>query len=551
MTDKPLADTNTVTAISSSDADVAFTQKDILLGLANGMKLFHDTDGIGFADIEIDGHRETYAIKSKSFSDLLVNRFFRAKHSVPNPDAVQSALAVLNARARFDGSERQVYVRVGEHEGRIYVDLADDRWRAVEIDAQGWRVVHTPPIRFRRPAGIRSLPMPQRGGSLETLRSFLNVHDEDFVLVVGWLLASLRHLGPYPLLVISGEQGSAKSWLVRILKLLVDPTVAPLRALPRSDHELFIMAKNSHVLAFDNVSGLPNWMSDTLCRLATGGGYVTRQLYSDDEEAVFEAACPVLINGIEDMVARPDLADRSILLTLETIPENMRRPEKEIIERFGEEQPAILGALFDGMSEGIRRLPTVQLEQPPRMADFALWGTACETAYWSTGSFMDAYARNLSRAVDNVVDADPVAAAIRSLMLTRETWDGTATQLLSTLTQVLDSEQFGKNWPKEAASLSGRIRRASTFLRKLGIEILFFREGHGRERIIRITARAAQTILSAPSAPSAIEMHTDSPTTSGEDFVAWEDADSADSADVASEGHRGDQIAMPRLKDAA
>jgi len=113
------------------------------------------------------------------------------------------------------------------------------------------------------------------GGSVETLRSFLNVQSaNDFVLVVAWALAVLRNRGPYPVIVLSGEQGSAKSTFSAILRALLDPNTAPLRALPREDRDLFIAASNGHVLAFDNVSGLPAWISDTLCRLATGGGFV-------------------------------------------------------------------------------------------------------------------------------------------------------------------------------------------------------------------------------------------------------------------------------------
>ena len=175
------------------------------------------------------------------------------------------------------------------------------------------------------------MAIPVRGGSVQALRSFLNVRsDSDFVLVIAWALACLRNRGPYPVIVLSGEQGSAKSTFLAILRALLDPNTALLRALPREDRDLFIAASNGHVLAFDNVSGLPAWGSDTLCRLATGGGFAVRQLYSDQDEALFDATRPVALNGIEDIVTRPDLADRALFLTLEPIPEECRRPEKEL-----------------------------------------------------------------------------------------------------------------------------------------------------------------------------------------------------------------------------
>src|SRR5215469_16231220 len=277
----------------------------------------------------------------------------------------------------------------------LYLDLGDATWRAVEIDTTGWRVVDNPPVRFRRASGMQPLPVPIQGGSITALRSFLNVQtDSDFVLVVAWALAVLRNRGPYPVLVLSGEQGSAKSTFSAILRALLDPNTAPLRALPREDRDLFIAASNGHVLAFDNVSWLPAWISDTLCRLATGGGFAVRQLYTDQDEVLFDAARPVILNGIEDIVTRPDLADRAVFLTLEPIPEERRRSEAELWASFETERPCILGALLDAVVEGLKRLPETNLPKLPRMADFALWATAAELALWKQGTFWAAYASN-------------------------------------------------------------------------------------------------------------------------------------------------------------
>jgi Protein of unknown function (DUF2939) len=156
---------------------------------------------------------------------------------------------------------------------------------------------------------------------------FRAVSENDFVLVVAWLLGALRAGGPYPVLAIAGEQGSAKTVLSKLLRAVIDPSVAPVRALPRDERELFIAAGNGHVLAFDNLSGLPPWLSDTLCRLTSGGAFSTRRLFTDQDEILFVAARPVILNGIEDIISRPDLADRAILLMLAPIPESKRRPE--------------------------------------------------------------------------------------------------------------------------------------------------------------------------------------------------------------------------------
>jgi hypothetical protein len=337
------------------------------------------------------------------------------------------------------------------------------------------------------------------------------------VKVVAWALAVLHNRGPYPVIVLSGEQGSAKSTFSAILRALLDPNTAPLRALPREDRDLFIAASNGHVLAFDNVSGLPAWISDTLCRLATGGGFAVRQLYSDQDEVLFDAARPVILNGIEDIVTRPDLADRALFLTLEPITEDRRRPEQELWAAFETERPRILGVLLDAVVKGLAELPRTKLDKLPRMADFALWATACETALWPSGTFWSAYCGNRDEAVDGVIDADPIAAAVRAVMTTRTEWTGTASELLGALAEMAgEGVAKAKTWPDSPRALAGRLRRAATFLRKIGIDIGFEREGRARTRTIRITTTSKPTSSetrgaqpSASSAPSACQPTAD------------------------------------------
>src|SRR5207302_9585929 len=277
----------------------------------------------------------------------------------------------------------------------LYLDLGDEKWRAVEIDATGWRVIDNPPVRFRRAAGMKPLLIPVKGGSVETLRSFLNVQsDADFVLVVAWTLACLRNHGPYPVIVLSGEQGSAKSTFSAILRSLLDPNTAPLRALPREDRALSIAASNGHLLAFANVSGLAAWISDTLCRLATGGGFAVRQLYTDQDEVLFDAARPVILNGIEEIVTRPDLADRALFMTLEPIPEERRRPEQELWAAFEAERPRILGVLLDAVVEGLKRLPVGEADRAGR----------CQ--YLDPGGYVHPVAIDVALVNDDVPDID-------------------------------------------------------------------------------------------------------------------------------------------------
>src|SRR2546430_14031772 len=282
--------------------------------------LFPPPTGTAYADLLVDGHRETWPIRSKRLRGWLRRRYYQATGGAASPAEIRSALDLLETRAQFDRPERAVHIRIAEHAGHIYLDLADEEWRAVDIGPDGWRVIGCPPVRFRRPVGMLALPVPQQSGSIEALNSFLNFASrDDSLLIVAWLLGALRPNGPYPLLAISGEQGSAKTVLSKLLKALIDPNAAPVRSLSREERELMIAANNGYLLAFDNVSGLPVWLSDTLCRLASRGRLAVRQLYSDDEEVLFEAARPILLNGIEEVISRPDLGDRAIFLTLAAI----------------------------------------------------------------------------------------------------------------------------------------------------------------------------------------------------------------------------------------
>jgi hypothetical protein len=391
---------------------------------------------------------------------------------------------------------RKVHVRIAEHGGRIYLDLADEQWRAVDIGPDGWRVVECPPVRFRRPAGILPLSVPEQGGSIEALNSFLNLPSRnDFVLIVAWLLAALRAGGPYPLLAISGEQGSAKTVLSKLLKALIDPNAAPVRSLSREERELMIAANNGYLLAFDNLCGLPNWLSDALCRLATGGSFAVRQLYTNDEEILFEAARPILLNSIEEVVSRPDLGDRAIFLTLAPIGEAQRRPENKLWREFEIARPRILGALLDAVVHGLRAMSDVHLETLPRMADFALWATACETALWPAGTFARSYKANRRAAVESIIEADPIANCVRAIMLDRTMWTGSASDLLHLCAEsARDDVSGGTAWAKNPRALAGRLRRAQTFLRTLGIEIAFSREGRLGTRMIRVCTSTENTV---------------------------------------------------------
>lgn len=452
-----------------------------------GVELYHDAENNGYAAVPRDDVLANYTISSTVFKMWMRRAFHAATGGIiPSAEAVSGAIATLQGFALFNGPTVKVYLRVGEKDDKIYLNLADDNWRAVEIDGNGWRVVPTPPVRFRRPKGFLALPEPKRGGSVDLLRPFLNVDGDGWVLAVCWILAALRPQGPHPLMVLSGQQGSAKSTTGRVLRALLDPNAAPIRCEPKEARDLMIAASSGWVIALDNLSHVTPWLSDALCRLSTGGGFSTRQLYSDGEEIIFDAMRPVILSSIEDVVNRGDLLDRAIVLSLPPIPEKNRKPESEFWARFDAVRPLILGALLDTVSTALRILPSIRLQRLPRMADFAIWATACERAMaWPEGTFMSAYLRNRDAANETALESSVLTAPLVKLLAGCARWSGTATELRDALTALADEKTTrGREWPRSPKALAGQLRRLTPNLLAAGIAVEYERSGRGRKRTI-------------------------------------------------------------------
>jgi hypothetical protein len=349
-------------------------------------------------------------------------------------------------------------VRLAGDDTGVVLDLADEAWRTVTVTADGWKVTAGGPARFRRRAGTYPLPAPVAGGRLEELRQFVNVTDDDWPLILAWLVACLRPSGPYPVLCLLGEQGTAKSTTAKVLRRLIDPNKADLRRAPRDDRDLILAATNGLVVGFDNLSGLQAWLSDALASLATGSGFSTRTLYENDEESIFAACRPVVLNGIEDVATRPDLLDRSLLVRPPRI--QRRREERHFWAEFEAARPRLLGALLDAVSTACQRLPSVRLESVPRMADFAKWVAAAEPALGLVpGAFMTAYDANRADAHHLAIEASPVAQAVRDHVNEHGCWTGTAGQLHAALTG--EDEKRSRTWPASGQAMAGALKRCA------------------------------------------------------------------------------------------
>jgi len=459
-----------------------------------------------YAQIPVDGRQEVHELKSPSFRHRLAASCRQRYSVLLTRDAINNLVRAFEAEAATFGSSARVWVRVADGTGTapaqaaaqaepgdgagdvvlgdsvpnagtaIYLDLGDSSRRSVEIRADGCRIVDQAPVLFRRPRGHCPLPEPEWDGSIERLKKYANVTDGDFPLLIAWMTAALRPAGPFPILILTGEQGSAKSTLARMARRLIDPNSSPLRGPPGKQDDFMIQAHNTWVLAYDNMRSIPARLSDAFCRTATGGGFSTRALYSNDDETLIDVERPAIITGIDEFARSSDLIDRCIILQLPPIPGTARRPEQALWSDFDADCPRLLGALLKAVAGGLKMLPDIELPALPRMADFAQWGEAVVRGLGGEpGSFLERYDENRRAACESALGDCPVADALRRMV---ERLDGpcqlTATELLRTLANdTPPSITRMKEWPKTARSLSCALRRIAPQLRMVGITLSF------------------------------------------------------------------------------
>ena len=478
----------------------------LLLRYAQLAEYFHDPDEEAYATVPQDLRKETWSLRSRGFKRWLRYTFYiQEKQRLggafePAPlraSMITDVVKQLEAKAQFEGVRRTAHLRSAEADGKIFIDLCNRKWEVVEISAEGWQIrsADEVPVRFIRSKGMAPLPTPEAEpgfGSVEPLKELLNLKGEEgersFRLILAWLLQALRARGPYPVLVLLGERGSAKSTAARILRSLIDPSTVPLRTMPRNPHDLYIDATSSWAISLDNISTLPKWLSDTLCMLATGGGFSTRTLFSDREQELFEAMRPIILNGITDVVTADDLVQRSLIVRLPTIAKGAYKTEREIQREIKAFAPSLLARLLDAAVTGLQEIDSVKVEALPRMGDFASWAVATEVALGGEeGLFMDALGFSDAEGAQQALEASPLAEPLYQLAQNHPGgWEGTATEMLAELREFVDDDvQFTKEWPKAANVLSGNLRRLGPLLREAGqvhVEQLSRQDGKGTKR---------------------------------------------------------------------
>ena len=505
-----------VEAAESGEPKASQADRLVTLALAAGVGCLRD-GATAYARIRKDnGAHALYPMKSHAFRAWLCRLMYNAERKAANGASVADARNVLEGIALHDPSSEvaDVSLRVADSSGDIVLDLGDDAWRCVRISRDGYRVEPHNIERFRRSNTTSALPEPVPGGDLRNLRRFVRCDDESWPLIAAWLIAAVRPKGPYPILVLTGEQGSSKTTTARMLRSIVDPSDLAVRSEPRDAMDLMIAARHSHIVALDNLSRVSQQIADALCCLSTGGGFAKRELYSDAEESVVAVSRPIILTAIEDVATRGDLLDRALIVRLRSIPEEERRTERELWDSFDGDRAELLGAVCSAASLALRQEPEIKQAGVPlaRMADFHAWSLAAEPAYAEGISFDVAYreSRESSHrlAIEDSILADPLRQLLRLADAADQerVWHGTATQLLEALGKVTSDEtRRRKEWPHTAQAVANALRRIAPALRALGLEIKQDRRSHGGVRMIDLSLAGAhlrkEAQASSPSSP--------------------------------------------------
>ncbi|HHF7367640.1 TPA: hypothetical protein ACPSKY_002779 [Legionella bozemanae] len=433
------------------------------------MELFHDKNADVYAQDQAT--RETRRLDSRSFKDWLVSNYYEMTGKSPREQSVREALGTLAGMARFKGMCHEVHIRVAKHNNAYYLDLGDDKNHAIRIIPGEWTLIDNPPVRFLRTETMRPLAIPVPGGDLSSLWQIVNIPENDRLLVIAWLIESLRPDTPFPVLELIGEQGSAKSTTQTMLRRLIDPNACDLRAAPKTVEDIFVTGGVNWLVSYENISHLSPQMQDALCILATGGGFAKRKLYSDSDESVINVKRPIVLNGISAAITAQDLIDRAI--SIETPNITNRMEINEIQHTYEEKHPLLLGALLEIFAQSLARLSTIQLPSGkcPRLIEFTRLGMAiAEVVGQTSNEFLEVFNACRYESIARSIDASPVALALIE-WFDKRNHQKTDLPLKVLFAQVEVFKPNGTdNWPRSAKGFGDALRRAAPALRQIGIE---------------------------------------------------------------------------------
>jgi len=485
----------------------AHTQAESIMELIdkNVKGIFLDQNATAHAAIRMEDHNEIIPVNSSKFKRYVAKLFWDRNHKVVSTETIKNAINIVQARAEYESETIPLSLRVAWKDDAIYYDLTDSKWHSVRISKDEWQLVRNTPVLF-----TRHNPLPQ----VEPLKPYvpdimdkwidsLNITNSSHkllmkVYVISLFIPDIAHV----MLDLFGEKGSAKSTLFLQIKNLVDPCRPSLLTL-HNDRKEFIQQLTHYWLCYyDNIRHIPGWLSDEACRAITGVGNTKRELFTDDDDIVRQYKRCLGFNGINICLTQEDALDRSILIDLERITPDKRRTEAEVLARFEELKPMLLGFIFDTIVKALQIKPSINLTELPRMADFAVWGEAIARAMgYKENAFLAAYFDNIGRQNIEAIEAHPLGSAIAKLVHCwqpgHDSWEGSPQELLEQLEIIAPSLKIdtkSRNWPRTPNTLSRRLNQIkSNLLEGLNIKVIIDRRTTGEKantaviRIVKIS----------------------------------------------------------------
>ncbi len=467
-----------------ADGHIPHTQALIKAIEASDAVLFHDQYHDTY--IAYDGNGSNVSKINSKISKLWLTGYgYSSLNSVLTPDTINRVLQTLSANAHFQGKQYPLGVRSVHNSEGLWYDLGAS---AVHITESGWMITDRPPIVFKRFPHQKAQVTPVRGGDLRLLLKYINITNEaEQLLFLVYVVAAFIPDYPHPLLILHGAQGAGKTTPMRVMKELIDPSELGGSSAPKNI-EVFVQTISHHSFMFyDNLSKMHEWFSDALARAATGDSFSKRELYTDDDDVIYRFQKTIALNGINQVVYKSDLLDRSILLNLERISPEKRKEAQVFWTEFELDRPLILGAIFDVLVEALALYPKTKLGKLPRMADFARWGyVIAESSGFSGEAFIKAYSNNIAVQHDEAIEANPVAQTIMEFMRDCNEWEGTPAQLYSLLTPIAYRLQIGQSrgWPKDAARLGRALTPIAPNLNAKGVDL---ERSRSKDRLITIS----------------------------------------------------------------
>ena len=481
--------------------DKSQSQTIIELAYENTSLFFKDQHGTAFALVApTKAHREIIALESTKFKRYLHKLFYDNNNKkVANIESINNAIHILQANIEYSDTTIPLHLRVAwKKEGNtIYYDLTDEKWRYVEITKDGWEIREdNSSILFARYNQVAQV-LPNRNYEQDILDKFIgltNVKDEnDKLLLKVYIISLFIPDIAHAMLIVHGEKGGAKTLLKHLIKQLVDPSRPTLLTIHTSRDEFVQQLSHNYVAYYDNLRTVPKWLPDEACKAVTGIGQTKRKLYTNDEDIVYEYKRCLGFSGINICMTEPDALDRSLLIELTRIPRNKVKLESQILSEFEQLKPGILGYILDVLVKALQVRPNLQLNDLPRMADFALWGEAISQAMGKDSlEFLKAYYENIGRQNIEAIEANPLGQAITKFFeeLENKAWEGSPGILLARLNKVAETNNIDttqKIWPKATNSLTKRIKQIqSNLLEGIGIKITISRDNKKNTSTVRI-----------------------------------------------------------------